>query len=195
MPTAIYRKWLLRLAAAAGARTATCRTWRRFGGGGGGPGWGGLLSAITWRHYLYYGDRRVLEENYEAIRRYVDYLESHLQGRRPAQIRRAVGLHRRLGAAGPRHGHRELARPGGRRVVQQLLPDLPVAAAGADGRRPRQAGRRGALPAAAWPRSARSSMPRSTTPTKRQYVIDEQAYYVMPLHDRRRAGGRAGRSC
>ena len=46
-----------------------------FGQGGGGPGWGGLLSAITWRHYLYYGDARVLEENYDAIRRYVEYLE------------------------------------------------------------------------------------------------------------------------
>jgi len=44
--------------------------------GGGGPGWGGLLSAITWRHYLYYSDKRVLDENYNAIRRYVDYLES-----------------------------------------------------------------------------------------------------------------------
>jgi alpha-L-rhamnosidase len=70
-----YRKWL--------------RDWRLlqtpdgnlphtapFGSGGGGPGWGGLFSAITWRHYLYYGDRRVLEENYDAVRRYVDYLES-----------------------------------------------------------------------------------------------------------------------
>jgi alpha-L-rhamnosidase len=46
-----------------------------FGKGGGGPGWGGLLSAIAWRHYLYYGDQRVLEENYDAIHGYVDYLE------------------------------------------------------------------------------------------------------------------------
>ncbi|NMC48291.1 MAG: family 78 glycoside hydrolase catalytic domain, partial [Desulfovibrio sp.] len=46
-----------------------------FGKGGGGPGWGGLLSAITWRHYLYYGDVRVLQENYVAVRRYVDNLE------------------------------------------------------------------------------------------------------------------------
>jgi alpha-L-rhamnosidase len=47
-----------------------------FAMGGGGPGWPGLLSAITWRHYLYYGDKRVLEENYDAIRRFVDNLES-----------------------------------------------------------------------------------------------------------------------
>jgi alpha-L-rhamnosidase len=47
-----------------------------FGKGGGGPGWGGLLSAIAWRHYLYYGDKCVLEENYDAIRRYVEHLET-----------------------------------------------------------------------------------------------------------------------
>jgi alpha-L-rhamnosidase len=46
-----------------------------FGGGGGGPGWPGFVASMTWRHYLYYGDRRVLEENYETIRRYVDWLE------------------------------------------------------------------------------------------------------------------------
>ncbi len=44
--------------------------------GGGGPGWGGTLAALAWRTYLYYGDRRVLEENYDAMRRYVDFLES-----------------------------------------------------------------------------------------------------------------------
>ena len=47
-----------------------------IGGGGGGPGWGGFLAAVAWRTYLYYGDRRVLEESYEPMRRYVDYLES-----------------------------------------------------------------------------------------------------------------------
>jgi len=50
------------------------------GGGGGGPGWGGFLAAVTWRHYVYYGDKRVLEENYAAIRRYVDHLEGISQG-------------------------------------------------------------------------------------------------------------------
>ena len=46
-----------------------------WGQGGGGPAWGGALSSITWRHYLYYGDLRVLEENYDSIRRYVEWLE------------------------------------------------------------------------------------------------------------------------
>ncbi|VGO13279.1 hypothetical protein PDESU_01835 [Pontiella desulfatans] len=45
------------------------------GFGGGGPAWGGFVAAVTWRHYLYYGDRRVLEENYDTVRKYVEYME------------------------------------------------------------------------------------------------------------------------
>ena len=39
--------------------------------------WGGAWAAFTWRSYLYYGDRRLLAECYEPMRRYVDFLESH----------------------------------------------------------------------------------------------------------------------
>ena len=49
-------------------------------GSGGGPAWRGCLSAVTWRHYLYYGDKRVLEENYDAVRRYVEHIESICDG-------------------------------------------------------------------------------------------------------------------
>lgn len=45
-------------------------------GGGGGPSWGGSLAALIWRLYELYGDRRLLAENYEPMRRYVDFLES-----------------------------------------------------------------------------------------------------------------------
>ena len=45
--------------------------------GGGGPAWSGTLQALTWRQYLYYGDIQVLEDNYDACRRYVDALETH----------------------------------------------------------------------------------------------------------------------
>ncbi len=46
------------------------------GFGGGGPAWGGFVAAATWHHYQYYGDKRVLEENVETVRKYVEYLES-----------------------------------------------------------------------------------------------------------------------
>lgn len=45
-------------------------------GGGGGPAWGGSLAALTWRMYELYGDRRMLRENYKPMRRYVDFLET-----------------------------------------------------------------------------------------------------------------------
>ena len=43
--------------------------------GGGGPAWSGTLQALTWRQYLYYGDKRILEDNYDACRSYVEALE------------------------------------------------------------------------------------------------------------------------
>ena len=70
-----YRKWLMDWRIRQDADGSMPHV-APFGKGGGGPGWPGLLSAISWRHYLYYGDKRVLEENYDAIRRFVDNLES-----------------------------------------------------------------------------------------------------------------------
>jgi len=46
-------------------------------GGGGGPAWGGSLVTLPWRMYQLYGDRRILQNHYDAMRRYVDFLESH----------------------------------------------------------------------------------------------------------------------
>jgi len=38
------------------------------------PWWSGVIVLLPWQHYLFYGDRRVLEESYAAMRRYVDFL-------------------------------------------------------------------------------------------------------------------------
>lgn len=40
------------------------------------PNWGRAIVSTAWKHYRYYGDRRVLFENVDAIDRYLDYLES-----------------------------------------------------------------------------------------------------------------------
>lgn len=49
-------------------------------GGGGGPSgnncWGDAPVVITWNLYTQYGDRSILEENYEALCKWVDMLES-----------------------------------------------------------------------------------------------------------------------
>jgi hypothetical protein len=38
------------------------------------PWWSGVIVFLPWEHYQYYGDRRLLEEAYEPMRRYVDFL-------------------------------------------------------------------------------------------------------------------------
>ncbi len=39
------------------------------------PWWSGVLVWLPWEHYLYYGDRRMLEQAYEPMRKYVDFLD------------------------------------------------------------------------------------------------------------------------
>jgi alpha-L-rhamnosidase len=39
-----------------------------------GPDWTSTIAIIPWNLYLFYGDKRPLEENYEAIKRYVDHI-------------------------------------------------------------------------------------------------------------------------
>ncbi len=38
------------------------------------PWWSGVLVFLPWEHYKFYGDPRILEEAYEPMRRYVDFL-------------------------------------------------------------------------------------------------------------------------
>lgn len=54
-------------------------TWGRAGADGSpgsmsDPWWGGVLVEMPWQAYLFYGDLRTLEESYEPMRRFVDYL-------------------------------------------------------------------------------------------------------------------------
>jgi len=58
-------------------------------GAAGGPAWGGTLGSLPLAMYLYYGDRRVIEQYYQPARRYLDYLQRGtkddllFQGREP----------------------------------------------------------------------------------------------------------------
>lgn len=38
------------------------------------PWWSGVVVLLPWQHYQYYGDRRLLAESYDTMRRYVDFL-------------------------------------------------------------------------------------------------------------------------
>jgi len=46
---------------------------------GNGPAWDSALPIIAWTLYEFYGDTTVLQENYEAVKRYVDYLETRTE--------------------------------------------------------------------------------------------------------------------
>lgn len=45
--------------------------------GGGGPAWGGIVVMLPWLMYGHYGDVRILEENWQMIVDWLDYLDSH----------------------------------------------------------------------------------------------------------------------
>ena len=47
---------------------------------GNGPAWDSAYPLICWYLYQYYGDARPLQQHYEHLRRYVDYLTSRAQG-------------------------------------------------------------------------------------------------------------------
>lgn len=46
------------------------------GSAGGGPAWGGFVVTLPWQLYLHYGDRRILEDSYPMIRKWMEFLES-----------------------------------------------------------------------------------------------------------------------
>ena len=47
--------------------------------GGGGPAWGGIVVTLPWFVYQYQGDRRVLEENFEMIKGWLAFLDTHVE--------------------------------------------------------------------------------------------------------------------
>ena len=44
------------------------------------PAWGTAYPLLCWYVYQYYGDRRILEEHYDGIKKYVEFLRSRAEG-------------------------------------------------------------------------------------------------------------------
>jgi alpha-L-rhamnosidase len=44
------------------------------------PGWGDAVVIIPWVVYQYYGDRRIIEQNYDHMAAWVDYMKKNSQG-------------------------------------------------------------------------------------------------------------------
>jgi alpha-L-rhamnosidase len=176
-----YRKWLSdwRGVQQADGRMKNTAPW---GKGGGGPGWGGLLSALSWQHYLYYGDLRVLEENYEAIKRYVDYLEG-VSEKNGDILTGKTGKFSFIGDwVAPRRGMDSKDQPSheARQVFNNAYRinqmDLLVKMARVLGKS-EDAEHYGKVIERIRPKIHRAFF----DPDQQQYVYDEQAYYVMPL--------------
>jgi len=47
------------------------------GGGFGGLLWGSAGITVPWECYLQYGDKSIISEHYDAMKRYIDYVDSH----------------------------------------------------------------------------------------------------------------------
>lgn len=47
--------------------------------GGGGPAWGGIVVTLPWFIYQYHGDTDVLKENFEMIRGWLAFIDSHVE--------------------------------------------------------------------------------------------------------------------
>ncbi|MGE5567551.1 MAG: family 78 glycoside hydrolase catalytic domain [Rhodospirillales bacterium] len=47
--------------------------------GGGGPMWSGFVVTMPWQVYLHYGDKRVLETNYEMIQKWLNFANSKVK--------------------------------------------------------------------------------------------------------------------
>ena len=52
-----------------------------WGAEGAGPAWDEAIAVVPWTLYRYRGDRRILEETYSALRRYILWGETRLDGR------------------------------------------------------------------------------------------------------------------
>ena len=60
--------------------TVTDTVPHRFGSRPADPAWGTAYPQLTWYMWQYYGDRRILEENYDGVKRYVEFLRGRASG-------------------------------------------------------------------------------------------------------------------
>lgn len=75
---AFYEKWLRDIADGQDALTGHIQYTAPFVCSGGGPGgWGSAIVEVPYRLYRHFGEKKILEEYYENMRKYIDFLEAH----------------------------------------------------------------------------------------------------------------------
>ncbi|MBV9865389.1 MAG: glycoside hydrolase family 78 protein [Abitibacteriaceae bacterium] len=71
-----YTKWINDIGDAQNSKTGFVPHTAPFEGGGGGPAWGSAYVLMPWYVYLYYGDRKVLQDHYAGMKAWVQYLST-----------------------------------------------------------------------------------------------------------------------
>lgn len=79
--TQFHRKWLNDMDDARNKKTGFVTHTAPFGGGGGGPAWGSAFVIMPWAYYCYYGDKTLLEQHYDGMKQWVDYLATRTDAR------------------------------------------------------------------------------------------------------------------
>jgi alpha-L-rhamnosidase len=146
----------------------------------GGPGWGGLGGVLPWKVHLYYGDRRLLDRCFEPMRRYSEFLDGQCkdgvlrqQGDQAQFLGDWVPPERGMDTQNwPKTPACEIFNNGYRVYLWQILE-----------RSARILGKtKEADDCAAKIKTIRPLIHAAFYDTQKQlYVLDEQAYQVMPL--------------
>ena len=79
--TRFYSKWINDMADAQNISSGFVPHTAPFEGGGGGPGWGSSYVVVPWFYYQYYGDKRILQEHYQGMKRWIEYLDTRMDDR------------------------------------------------------------------------------------------------------------------
>jgi len=70
-----YTKWINDIADAQNKKTGYVPNTTPYHSGGGGTAWGSAYIIIPWYMYLYYNDVRILEEHFDGMKKYIEYLD------------------------------------------------------------------------------------------------------------------------
>ena len=73
-----YTKWLGDISDAQNHQTGYVPNTTPYQDGGGGTAWGSAYIIIPWYTYLYYGDIRLLQNHYQGMKHWVEYLKNEL---------------------------------------------------------------------------------------------------------------------
>lgn len=79
--TEFYRKWFDDMEDARNKNTGYVPHTAPFAGGGGGPAWGSAYVIMPWTYYCYYGDKTILEQHYQGMSQWVEYLSTRTDNR------------------------------------------------------------------------------------------------------------------